>query len=193
MFHFCLRWTCAISGTPRLNFPLHPASAPTGMLIPSRGNQMQVCVQCMPGRQSSVEYSVYGVRFFTKFALLIRGNGHWAWRMFIKFNSVGGTCKFLAFASVWKLLPFAEMGKNGGEIDLKWKVRPQINIPVRHPRGVVKSSLIQEMTPEVVAADYRPSALEGPGLLSDLMDYSLPCQLHCSHTGCIFQTSCPVS
>ena len=90
-------------------------------------------------------------------------------------------------------MSFAEMGKNGGEIDLKWKVRPQINIPVRHPRGVVKSSLIQEMTPEVVAADYRPSALEGPGLLSDLMDYSLPCQLHCSHTGCIFQTSCPVS
>ena len=27
-------------------------------------------------RQSSVEYSVYGVRFFPRFALLIRGNGH---------------------------------------------------------------------------------------------------------------------
>ena len=85
--------------------------------------------------------------------------------MFIKFNSVGGTCKFLAFASVWKLLPFAEMGKNGGEIDLKWKVRPQINSPVRHPRGAVKSRLIQEMTPEAVAAGCVPSALEGPGVL----------------------------
>ena len=67
--------------------------------------------------------------------------------MFITFNSVGGAFKFLAFASVWKLLPFAEMGKNGGETDLKWKVRPQINVPVRHPRGAVKSSLTQEMTP----------------------------------------------
>ena len=116
-------------------------------------------------RRSSVDYSVYGVRFFPRFALLIRGNGHWAWRMFITFNSVGGAFKFLAFASVWKLLPFAEMGKNGGETDLKWKVRPQINVPVRHPRGAVKSSLTQEMTPEAVAAGCMPSALEGPGLL----------------------------
>lgn len=83
--------------------------------------------------------------------------------MFIKFNSVGGTLKFLAFASVWKLLPFAEMGKNGGETDLKWKVRPQINVPVRHTRGMVKSGLIQELTPEAVAADCMLSALEGPG------------------------------
>ena len=51
------------------------------------------------------------------------------------------------------------------EKHLKWKVRPQINVPVRHPRGAVKSRLIQEMTPEAVAAGCVPSALEGPGLL----------------------------